>query len=215
MRTRTFFCGFTMAAALLAASQAQAFTHDWSNATVVNDPVDKNIAAGRDIVKAMYDYDSADGYQYFRMDMAGPFTNVSPTTYAFYINALSGGGNGAALDYVPDSLNGIDFIIDGTLNNSLFSDTGGWRFNLYAWNGTSFVEFGTVDGQLSSTTLELRTKGLSGVTGEDVTAGTYGTPFYDTTRTMHIKGNPVPIPSSLMLLLSGLIFFGSYRFMDS
>ncbi len=207
---RALLYGITLAAVLMAASGAQAFTYDWSNATVISDPVEGNIAAGRDITGVMYDYNQADGNQYFRMDMAGPLSDAAPTTYAFYVNALTGGGNGADFDYVPDSLNGIDYIIDGTLDNTLFGDVGGWRYNLYAWNGSQFVLSGSVDGQASSTRVELRTGDIPGL-ALDLTGATHSPVIYDSTETVHVGGNPVPLPSTLAMLGSGILLFGRRR----
>ncbi|MEW6427393.1 MAG: hypothetical protein AB1568_05090 [Thermodesulfobacteriota bacterium] len=202
---RPLFYGLAMAAAVFAAADAHAFTHDWSNATVISDPIEGGIAADRDITRLWFDHDANDGFYYLRMDVAGAFNPNAPTTYGVYIDAMAGGGDGANIYYVPSALSGIDFIIDSHLDKNLFADIGGWKHDFHVWNGSGFERVG-VDAQVYLTTLEYRFNLPPGINTMELTGSThnYNPYIFDTTDTTTVPGAPVPLPGSILLLGSGL-----------
>ena len=198
-----------------------AYLYDWSNNphTSVIDPDDPYppVPAGTDILKVLHAYDG--GFHYFRMDLeeAPAFTGMS---YAFlhgiYINSKSGGVDGPVSGYIPNSLTGIDqildshyspylggFIQDDFHDNMSGSDPSAWSltkaqapgvFETLKSDGGKTLEWKIIDTAIGSTFSWWAATHDVCPTGEIT---------YDVTNRIDV--NPVPIPGAVLLFGSGLL----------
>lgn len=92
---------------------------------------------GQDIYTGLW-WDDVAAQRYFRMDIQGTPSGGSDYAeiYGIYIDAIPGGSDGPTdpLDYIPDELTGIDYILD-----MHFSPTLGWFQHFHTWTGATWT----------------------------------------------------------------------------
>jgi len=217
-----FFIVFLLSSSPVTAAY---FYYDWASAQKVADPAgDANLSGetsydGRDILAAYQAYDA--GHLYFRIDLASAPSSVFPpgyaNTYGIYIDSKPGVGADSSNMYVPGTLAGIDFIISSDLNFDKFSRMI-WDPEFQVWRVDEFKSSSGLQFQASmneGTTLEWRVLDGDGAKhiGNSFTwwAGTMlpsdgsAKKTYDLTSATDPPSTPVPIPSAVWLLGSGII----------
>ncbi|THB69223.1 MAG: hypothetical protein D6B28_11795 [Gammaproteobacteria bacterium] len=106
-----------------------AYLYDWDAAPTITDPTGEaaisnphlTVSNGQDISGAWMAADEQ--YYYFRMDLVGaPANNDFAGLYGIYIDSKAGGAIGSDVEYMPDSLDGIDYILDSHYEPNI----GGW-----------------------------------------------------------------------------------------
>jgi hypothetical protein len=161
MTARTIL--FIIALTALAGAAHAAYLFDWTvgnpHVVTVSDPSGDGHISQADITEVWWGMD--DTYQYFRMDLAAPPTNVNAgDVYGIYVDVRSGGASGGPAAYVPTELDSLtDYALLATWDQigSDFVDP----TKKAVWNGSSFVvsNLGGFDFQHSEnngTTLEWR-----------------------------------------------------------
>lgn len=193
-----------LVAVFLSARAAQADLYSWDPAPTVVDADDTGIAPGQDILGAWHASD--DIYHYFRIDLEAAPSNANgyATLYGIYIDSAIGGGNGVDTEYIPNSLYGIDYIVD----SHFYGDTLEWEHSdFHVWNESGFDTYEAPEDspffrtELVGNSLEWQV--IKSAIGDDFEwmAVTHSTAYPAQTHDVAA----VPIPAALMLLGSGLI----------
>ena len=219
MRQRETYCcwfatGMAMLGFLLSSpSFAENFPiggHGWEGVTPVSDANDP-VSAGQDILAAWYDVE--DDYAYFRIDLAGA-PQQSPGEYAgiygIYLVTDGNGPEGDDWDIVPDTLDGIDYVLTSHFNQlGIPWEPPAFHFDFHAWNGSTFASTAMPEGDYSvdgnsGMTLEWRVSLSSLGDPQNLTwyAATHDSgscaPTYDLVGPTTV---PVPEPASAAMLL--------------
>lgn len=195
-------------------SRAQAYLYAWSDIPDVIDGINSELPGGQDIITAWHATDG--NYHYFRMDLrSAPSASENGLPnfaglYGIYIDQKPGGaiGSDPLQTYVPDSLSGIDNIIDSHYEPNF----GGFYLNdFHIWTSNqTFLK--TVPSAVSQsenggTTLEWAIS-VSALDNSEFTwwAVTHdigaSAPTYDQTSPQ--SSSPVPLPAAGWMFLTGL-----------
>lgn len=114
------------------------YLYDWdSTSPVFVDGENLEVGPGQDILQVWHAFDGTD--HYFRMDLRGkPTTGDSAGIYGIYFDSKPGGGNNTdQIQYIPDSLTEINYILDSHFEETdvyfrhdyhKWSPYGGWVF---------------------------------------------------------------------------------------
>jgi hypothetical protein len=156
-----------------AASAEAAYLYDWDNAPsmMVNDDNETGIGPGQDILAAWHAYDGT--YHYFRIDLeAAPSNGDVAEIYGIYIDSYSGGGSNNDVQYIPNPVSGVDFILDA----HFYPDASYNRHDYHVWSPYLTV-FNVVTpvsqhSENGGTTIEWQVERIRMVNGVNVDIGT-------------------------------------------
>jgi len=201
---------FTVSILICGAAQG-AYIFSWPSTPTFTDNNDAAILDTQDILSVWYGADAT--YHYFRIDLeAAPTSTSYAGFYGIFIDAVAGGASGGDWNYVPNGLNGIDYILDShyePVQGGFYQ----WDFHIYNDVGSSW-SLGVLDGHQESEnggkTLEWQiARSKIGNTFSFTAAshdGGSSTYTYDYAPEFSGGGYYVPEPASLLVLgLGGLL----------
>jgi len=216
---------FTAIILIGAGSQAQAALtgslYDWDSTTADYDDQNRDefrISGGQDILRAWHAVD--DTYHYFRLDLRDtPTTGDYAALYGIYIDVAAGGADGGAFGqtYVPDQLQGIDYIVDSHFEPTWYPDD--WfKHDTHEWNDAdgTFTISGIPVNQQTGATLEWKVAiadlgGATSFTWYGVSHDIGGSETtYDVTTAVAAT-SPVPLPAAGWLFATGLAGLAGLR----